>query len=116
MSMKKMSIDGHDIIFFNETWETYRAWGHKTTFYLDNIELNSAKCRYYNRTWECYQYQSIMKSCVYAYMEKIENMFLQDYKNSNGIKRFSKKSKEDAIAEMRKNTRYELLEKIYNAL
>lgn len=53
-----------------ENYRTSRSWGHKahlyrvrTPEYNDEL-IESDKIRYYNRTWEAYEFQSIMYSLI----------------------------------------------------
>jgi hypothetical protein len=86
-----------------ETYETSSAWGHKATLLktLDDdttIELRSHKIRYYNRTWESYQYQSVIRGLLYDTMQFHIKRYIDDYKYINNIKRLSKKLKDDLTA------------------
>lgn len=53
-----------------EYYETSRSWGHKAHLYRvrtpeqDDLLIESEKIRYYNRTWESYQFQCVMQSVV----------------------------------------------------
>ena len=49
----------------------------------------TAKCTYYNRTWECYRYQTVI-SCAINDMKKTRVEALKDsYKRDQGIKRLT---------------------------
>ena len=47
-----------------ETYETRYSWGHKAWLYLNGEEIGYKKATYYNRTWESYEFQSVMQSLV----------------------------------------------------
>lgn len=59
------------------TWETSQAWGHEATILKDNQEMGRARVRYYNRTWEAWTYQSVIRSAIENIIdrkcEKLEN-------------------------------------------
>ena len=116
MDIKEMNIDGHDIRFVNNTWEKRYSWGHETTLYIDDKKINTSKCRYYNRTWECYRYQSIMKNCVSNTMETYKTDFINLYKLHNGIKRLCGQKKEDCMQQLQNDCYYNLLKSAYNSL
>lgn len=116
MEIKKIVQNGHVYEFINQTWETYRAWGHDTTLFVDGIEKSHAHIRYYNRTWECYRYQTTMKSCVYSLLDRIENNFISDYKSDNNIKRLTKQKKQNAMDILSKNEKYQELRAVLNSL
>lgn len=47
-------------VYFNcNYYETRNSWGHKGYFMI-GLETIKARIRYYNRTWECYTYQSLL--------------------------------------------------------
>lgn len=53
-----------DIYIVAETYETRYSWGHKAYLFKNGHEVDYAKITYYNRTWEAYQYESILQSLV----------------------------------------------------
>lgn len=66
-------IKGVNFTFVCESWQTKNSWGHKVLLYRNNSFLvGSANIRYYNRTWECYQYQTAIKSVIYNVIEEIK--------------------------------------------
>lgn len=47
--------------FICEYYETRNSWGHKGRILYNGHDINvTSKIRYYNRTWECYTYQSLL--------------------------------------------------------
>lgn len=81
----------------NEYWETSNSWGHKTTIFRNGVEWQVHKCRYLNRTWESYTYETCMLCGIddIEYKEKIK--FIDDYKYKNNIDRFKKGQKDEVI-------------------
>lgn len=45
-----------------EVYETRYSWGHKAWLYRDGREVDYIKITYYNRTWEAYQFESILET------------------------------------------------------
>lgn len=43
-------------------WETRNAWGHMA--YCPELDISN-KCRYYNRTWESYRFETAIKGCLH---------------------------------------------------
>ncbi len=43
-----------------ETWETRRSWGHKAELRLGGEVIATNRIRYYNRTWEPWQYHDVI--------------------------------------------------------
>ena len=62
----RFQFDLSDVQFQCEYYETRNSWGHKAVA-IDvptSTTLAHDKIRYYNRTWECYTYQSILRDLV----------------------------------------------------
>ena len=58
-------INGVKFTLVCESWSTRSSWGHEVTLYKnDYAKIGRAKIRYYNRTWESYQYQSAIKAAA----------------------------------------------------
>ena len=66
-------INGVKFTLVCESWCTRNSWGHEVTLYRnDYAKIGRAKIRYYNRTWESYQYQTAIKSVIYEAIAKIK--------------------------------------------
>ncbi len=46
-----------------EYYETSRSWGHRATIWLDGEEVDKKKIVYLNRTWERFQFDSLLYKC-----------------------------------------------------
>lgn len=88
---------GHKIELVNDSWSTSNSWGHKTNILINGCDYGEHKVRYYNRTWEMYTYQTCMSGAIREIMENNITMFLENYKENNGIIRFKKGQKEQLI-------------------
>ena len=40
------------------------SWGHSATLYIDGVEKSHTHIRYYNRTWESYEFESVLKALL----------------------------------------------------
>ena len=99
------------------SYETSNSWGHKAKLMKNNdYILNEYKIRYYNRTWECYQYQSVIKAVLSDYMTYIINDYINDYKDTNDIKRLNRNLREELTRQAKMTTLYEKLETFYKEL
>lgn len=66
-------INGVKFTLVCETWNTRNSWWHEVTLYKnDTFKVGRAKIRYYNRTWESYQYQSTIKNVIIDVLEKLK--------------------------------------------
>lgn len=99
------------------SYETRNSWGHKATLIHNGThELNRYKIRYYNRTWECYRYQSVIKSVLSTYMQEMIDEFIDDYKETYNIKRLSSTLRAYLTDQAKLGEVYEKLETFYEEL
>lgn len=83
------------------SWETQSNWGHKVEIYPAGDTLNiiaSNKTTYYNRTWECYRYQSCILGAIWGLIDFRKARLIDIWKANNGKKRATKEEKEMAVA------------------
>ena len=100
MEIKKIICkSGREYNIVNETWETSRAWGHKSTLVATWGEVESRKVRYYNRTWERYTYESCMSGLIETILEDNLKSYITEYKEKNGISRLTSLQKDMIKAE-----------------
>lgn len=87
--MKRFNFsNGYSIVA--ETWEKSRSWGHKATLISPNGKsLAHYTIRYYNRTWESYEYQSVMENLICDEITEERSFIAQQYKEEHNIKRLS---------------------------
>lgn len=52
------------IKIYAETYQTRYSWGHKAYLYVDGQEVSYSKYTYYNRTWERYTFESVIRGVV----------------------------------------------------
>ena len=78
----------------NETWETSRAWGHKSTLIAPWGEVESRKVKYLNRTWERYTYESCMSGLIETILEDNLKSYITQYKEKNDITRLTSLQKD----------------------
>lgn len=78
-----------DYEFASRHWGTSRAWGHECYLLHDGIgEVGKARYRYYNRTWECYTFQSVMFGALEDYKKQELERYLNNRKIELGLKGF----------------------------
>ena len=100
MKMKRsIGKSGNEYNIVNETWETSRAWGHKSTLIAPWGEVESHKVRYYNRTWERYTYESCMSGLIETILEDNLKSYITQYKEKNDITRLTSLQKDTIKAE-----------------
>lgn len=96
MEIKKIKCkSGNEYNIVNEYWETSNSWGHKSTLIAPWGEVESKKVRYYNRTWECYTYQSCMSNLIGTILENNLKSYITQVKEIRGITRLLKGTREE---------------------
>ena len=62
-----------------------------------------AKCRvqYYNRTWESYEYKTVMKRLVYSLIEACEEAYTKAWKAEHNVKRLTEAKKKEMYEDLR---------------
>lgn len=95
MTTKK--IDGNTFVFVNESKGNRAGFYHRTRLYMNDNLIADRKAQYYNRTWESYAFQSVMKWAVSDVIESRKNELISDYKSERGLKRLSKDIKEQIV-------------------
>ena len=100
MEIKKIICkSGREYNIVNETWETSRAWGHKSTLVAPWGEVESRKVKYLNRTWESYTYESCMSGLLNSILENNLKSYITQYKEKNDITRLTSLQKDMIKAE-----------------
>lgn len=117
--VKITTKNGKNYSIVNESWETSRAWGHRSVLLSNNsVELGENKVRYYNRTWEMYRYQSCMLGLIEKLLTDNQKSFLAQYKEMNDIARFTPKEKKIALEKWAEieyvEDLQEIMERIHN--
>lgn len=100
MEIKRIECkNGRVYNIVNETWETSRAWGHKSTLIAPWGEVESRKVKYLNRTWERYTYESCMSGLINTILENNLKSYITQYKEKNDITRLTSLKKDMIKAE-----------------
>lgn len=91
MELRKMQIDGKEVEFVNACRNTRSGFAHDTTMFIDGRQREQATCIYYNRTWECYTYQSVMQSAVYHMITNRKDYLKDKFKRDNNYTKLTSK-------------------------
>ena len=95
---------------------TRSGFAHDCTLYEGDYEIATATCHYLNRTWECYQYQTVMHKAVRNAMDNIENSCLFVFKREKGYEKMTAKRKEEFEKFLAETEDYGRLKNLYLAL
>ena len=99
MTIRKITINGNEYEFVNSWRNTRTGFAHDTTLFKNGREISTATVIYYNRTWESYEYQTVMQRCINNIEENRYNRFIENYKAENNIKRMTKEKRMTADKE-----------------
>lgn len=116
MEIRKIKVNGREYQFVNSSRNTRTGFAHDTTLFIDGREYGRATAIYYNRTWECYQYQTVMKRCIDEMIENNYKDYVEMYKADNDIKRLTAEKREQMETEFYKQKEIKELQKVYKAL
>lgn len=107
-------INGVKFTFVCESWRTRNSWGHEVTLYKnDTFEVGRAKIRYYNRTWECYQYQNAIKSVIYNAIEEIKAAAKKAFLTLHNYKVMTKKRSAAFLEFLKQDNAYNIYNDLY---
>lgn len=95
MERKKIIVNDTEFEFINNSWETYRSWGHESWLLRNGYEIGYNKVRYINRTWENYRYQSCMLGLIHELLEERKEVLKEQFKEKKGITRLTKKYQDE---------------------
>lgn len=99
------------------SYENSHNWGHKAELLLNNYHtLANTKIVYINRTWERYQYQSVILKVLRNYIDYLIEDFINDYKQENNIIRLKSTLKEELTRQAKMTPLVEKLETFYKEL
>lgn len=107
-------INGVKFTFVCESWKTRNSWGHKVTLYKnDTLKVGISKIRYYNRTWECYQFQSAIKAVIFETIERIKAAAKIAFKALHNYKVMTKKRAAEFTEYLTKDPTYNMYNELY---
>lgn len=59
-----------EVSFYNQSVSRKSGFTHISSLYIDGALVHTYKAIYCNRTWEAYQYQSVMKNVIREVLNK----------------------------------------------
>lgn len=95
MEIKRITINGREVEFVNQSRGTRTGFAHDTTVFIDGFERHEATCIYYNRTWERYTYQTVMRKAVIELRDRQTDYLKEQFKAENGYQKLTAKRQEE---------------------
>lgn len=80
-----------------DTYSNSQSWGHTAVVFRNDNEISKSRIRYYNRTWECYTYQSVILDALYDAIKSRQSYLIAEYKDKTGATRMTKHKKEEIV-------------------
>lgn len=107
-------INGVKFTLVCETWNNRNGWGHKVTLYKNNVlKVGTCKVRYYNRTWECYLYQSAIKTVIRDVIDDLTERAKTAFKKSHGYKVITAKRALEFAEYLKQDSAYSMYNDLY---
>jgi hypothetical protein len=116
MELKKFKINGKAIEFVNAYRNTRSGFAHDSTIFINNCQYGTATCIYYNRTWERYCYQSVMRKLVRQLEDERIERLKNRFKEVHGYTKLTSKRTEEFEAEIKDDSELKLYAKLFKAL
>lgn len=112
----RKTIGENEYRFYNSSRGNRSGFVHETFLYKNEFLKVETKCQYYNRTWEVYTYQTVMKRAVSILMDDFAERYKEEYKKRMNIKRMTANKKEEFLVELNHDADYMELKELYNML
>ena len=118
MSITKKAINNNEYMFINHSRGNRSGFVHETELYQNDRLISEYKIQYYNRTWECYQYQSVMRGAINILIGEIKESYKNAWKDAHGVKRLTEARRKAMQEDFEKNPpeNYAELEELYKTL
>ena len=116
MDYRKFVIDDKEILFVNNWRGNRSGFVHETELFIDGRKTAAARCQYYNRTWESYEYQSVMRNAAYNARDRIIERERYQFMDNNGYKRLTAARKAEFDESIKNNEAINFYNKILEAL
>lgn len=89
--------------FICEWGNTRNGFKHTCNLIVNGLHNVKNVCHYYNRTWECYDYQTVMRGALDTYKSEIEESVKQRLLYKEGKKRLTPTLKKMLEKECKEN-------------
>lgn len=107
-------INGNDFTLFCSTWKTRNSWGHEVTLYQGTNQIGRKRLRYYNRTWESYEYRTAIRLVIMEAVDRAKALAREAFKRLNGYKIITKKRSAEFLAYLNTDQKYQMFNNLYN--
>ena len=117
MEVHKIVVsNGAEYRFINEWRNTSSGFKHTTEVFRDDSYLTNRSNHYLNRTWESYQFQSVMRNAINDLLGWMLKEYLEAYKEEHDIKRWNEALKEEVTQACKQQDRWKEYQELLNRL
>ena len=88
MKTRTIKVNGKDYVFICSSAKNRSGFTHDCEMQIGGQSFTH-HAQYYNRTWERYTFQSVMKGALYNYKEHIVKCIKENFLEENGYNRMS---------------------------
>jgi hypothetical protein len=88
MRTRTINVNGKDYVFICRSAKNRSGFTHDCEMQIGGQSFTH-HTQYYNRTWERYTFQSVMKGALYNYKEHIVKCIKENFLEENGYNRMS---------------------------
>ena len=88
MKIFNVNFQGEKNSIYCKCENTRNGFKHVATMYY-NRNTYVAVCYYLNRTWECFEYQSVIRKLFYTISDEMKEKAVEEWKTAKGRKRIS---------------------------
>ncbi len=94
MQTRTVKVNDKDFTFICAYRSNRSGFVHECELHI-GAQVFDSKCQYYNRTWECYTYQSVMINALYNYSDYVKSHLKERFLSEKGYKRMTPALKEE---------------------
>lgn len=94
ITLNKGKENEKDFTFICASRSNRSGFVHECELHI-GFQTFECKAQYYNRTWECYTYQSVMKGALHNYKEYVLNHLKEKFLEERGYSRMTPKLRVD---------------------
>ena len=109
-------IGNAEFTFWLNSRNNRSGFVHECELYMENECLAKEKMQYYNRTWECYRFQSVMLGAVQNAIDYAKQKMIDNAKAEHGWQKLTAERRKIMEQEFEQNGGLKTLEELYNAV
>lgn len=87
--------NGNIYTFYCDSRDTRHGFKHVCELYVNGYHDADGVCYYLNRTWESYQYQSVMFDAIDSLIDRHKNRLMEQFKDEHDYSRMTAKRREE---------------------